>query len=880
MKCLSLMSISASLLLSLSGACDYSLSTCGAEASGDVLIGVLNPYHAKVSAQHKRTQPERFNCTGFDLEAFVRTLALIHTIEKINDSGFLPGVRLGYIVCDTCSDASKALHATERLLSVNGSLPIQCEYADYRPPVKVIIGARFSEVSIPVARLLGFYMVPQISVTSSAPILNDEQRFPSFLRPIPGDEHQTLALATLMSYFRWDWIGVVHGDDAYGNEAIRMFLQHANNAGLCVAYQEAVPHNLAHSSSESRIKAVAKKIRSSNPQVVLLILKEQLVEELFKEMIRTNTSRTWLASDSWAFSRHLASIEGINKVGDILGFTFTTGENPGLKQYLQRLQPGPNAVNHFIREYKQLRFSCTPEVLQYRECLSNRPAELCHVPDSVRFKSPEACNHPDVDPQLMDDNFLVDHVDITETYNERLVVLTVADALKHLLECNNTTCTGEKNFPPWKLLEELKKINFAPDDPQLNFTKSSDFMAGYDLIMWVKAGNKRELRVVGRYIEMDGEVLLNENELQWMNIYNNTVPKSRCSEPCAPGTIKKVSNISCCYDCTQCENGTFAPGWNMNNCENCLDGFWSDRGSSHCEKRKEMFYHWKDPYAIALMTATGLGILLLLAILLIFLVHRKTPAVKIAGLMFTTAKHAQAMYALGFTLCVSCILVRAFRTFLAFLRDMGRQHRLRKLYKPHVIIILVTIGQGLICIFWLVFDSPEVKIFERNFEKWLQCTEGMGVGFAIMHGYIALLALVCFLLAFKGRKVPHIFNDTGNIIFSMLIYLFVWVCFIPIYISMNKIYERSIVQASAVLASCYGIIFCHFVPKCYIALCRRKKNDRAELDRKLRIYSITSTVSAFEKLSRDSAKGTLEAVYKMIQVLSDQRKFSDPALTQ
>lgn len=48
-------------------------------------------------------------------------------------------------------------------------------------------------------------------------------------------------------------------------------------------------------------------------------------------------------------------------------------------------------------------------------------------------------------------------------------------------------------------------------------------MNGYDLIMWVKAGDKRQLRVVGRYRQMDGEVELNEDKLQWINSGNNTV---------------------------------------------------------------------------------------------------------------------------------------------------------------------------------------------------------------------------------------------------------------------------------------------------------------------------------------------------------------------
>lgn len=74
-----------------------------------------------------------------------------------------------------------------------------------------------------------------------------------------------------------------------------------------------------------------------------------------------------------------------------------------------------------------------------------------------------------------------------------------------------------------QLLEELKKVNFELDGRQLFFDESLNFMNGYDLIMWVKAGDKRQLRVVGRYRQMDGEVELNEDKLQWINSGNNTV---------------------------------------------------------------------------------------------------------------------------------------------------------------------------------------------------------------------------------------------------------------------------------------------------------------------------------------------------------------------
>lgn len=201
----------------------------------------------------------------------------------------------------------------------------------------------------------------------------------------------------------------------------------------------------------------------------------------------------------------------------------------------------------------------------------------------------------------------------------------------------------------------------------------------------------------------------------------------------------------------------------------------------------------------------------------------------------------QLMYAMGFTLCVSCILVKAFRFFLAFLPFGQMTNRqLHKLYNPPVIITIITALQVIICLLWMIFDSPYVEgspPSPQSMKKILQCREGATyIGYGIMLGYIGLLAFIGFLLAFKGRKVPHEFSETGYIIFSMLMYLFVWVCFIPVYITNHE--EGTAVQASAILVSTYGIIFCHFLPKCYEAL-QKIKTESLEMivDRSLSLTS-------------------------------------------
>lgn len=271
------------------------------------------------------------------------------------------------------------------------------------------------------------------------------------------------------------------------------------------------------------------------------------------------------------------------------------------------------------------------------------------------------------------------------------------------------------------------------------------------------------------------------------------------------------------------------------------------------------------------------GFLLLLMNLIIYLVFRKSPVIKQAGgyiylpimvglaLSYTSiiiffgkpnvhkCRTRQVLYGLGFSLTVSCVLVKALRTFVAFL-PRYRQHNVKKFYKPPVIIGSGSFIQVLICIFWLVFDSPSVETVTSNdsMEITVQCIEGSGMGFGFMLCYIALLALICFILAFKGRKVPQRFNETGHIILSMLIYLFVWVCFTPIYIA--KVVERHSIQAAAILVSSYGIIFCHFAPKWYMALCKKK----AEVTKEAYIaQACNSRPSVVSILTTSSGVGSL-----------------------
>lgn len=249
-----------------------------------------------------------------------------------------------------------------------------------------------------------------------------------------------------MHHYNWNWVGVIYGDDEYGKAAFQSFLQDAESNGVCLAYQDTLPHGPDRLLREQRIQQVAEKIRSSSAQVVLLITRAGLVKDLFTEMIKTNTSKTWVASDAWSRSWSLAHMDGINMVGDILGFTFIGGDkSESFHNYLQNLQATPGGYNHFIEEYKNLRFNCSSE------CFLSNPPSYCPSPELLKIKA-ENCSTEN--PQSSNDDYL-STMDTTEGFTIKVTMKTVANALKSLLKCNDTQCLGEVNFPPWQVSADV-----------------------------------------------------------------------------------------------------------------------------------------------------------------------------------------------------------------------------------------------------------------------------------------------------------------------------------------------------------------------------------------------------------------------------------------
>ena len=289
-------------------------------------------------------------------------------------------------------------------------------------------------------------------------------------------------------------------------------------------------------------------------------------------------------------------------------------------------------------------------------------------------------------------------------------------------------------------------------------------------------------------------------------------------------------------------------------CSSCPEDFWSSPQHDHCVPKKTEFLSYHEPLGICLTTASLLGTIFSAVVLGIFIHHRSTPMVRannselsflllvslklcfLCSLLFIgrprawTCQLRHAAFGISFVLCVSCILVKTMVVLAVFKASKPGGGATLKWFgsvQQRGTVLVLTSVQAAICTAWLVSASPAPhKNTQYHNDKIVyECVAGSTIGFAVLLGYIGLLAVLSFLLAFLARNLPDNFNEAKLITFSMLIFCAVWVAFVPAYVNSPGKYADA-VEVFAILASSFGLLGALFGPKCYIILLRPERNTK------------------------------------------------------
>uniref|UniRef100_A0A3Q3MDL4 Extracellular calcium-sensing receptor-like n=1 Tax=Mastacembelus armatus TaxID=205130 RepID=A0A3Q3MDL4_9TELE len=811
----------------------------GIHKPGDVVLGGLFEVHytSLFPELTFTSEPNQLSCQGFDPPGFRHAMTMAFAVDEINrNSNMLPNVTLGYSLYDNCATLVIGFSAALSMATGREEHFLLQENCSGTPPVVGIVGDSFSTFSIATSDVIGLFKLPIVSYFATCSCLSDRQRFPSFFRTIPSDAFQVRAMIHILKHFGWTWTGLLVSDDDYGLHVARSFQSDLTHfGGGCLAYTEILPWG----DNPAELRRIVEVIKKSTAHVVIVFAHQIHMIQIMEEVVRQNvTGLQWIASEAWTSATVLQTPRLMPYLGGTLGIAIRRGEIPGLRDFLLQIHFLLNSCQ--VTKFWEHTFQCkfAPPPAGWVEA----GGALCTGQEDLE----------NVETEFMDIS------NLRPEYNVYKAVYALAYALHDMLQCepgrgpfSGHSCGNLQRLEPWQLMHYLEKVNFTTSfGDQVSFDENGDALPIYDIMnwLWLPDGKTKvqSVGVVKRSASKGEELTLDEDKIYW-NFEPKQPPRSVCSESCPPGTriARRKGQPVCCFDCVPCSEGMFS---------NETEDFWSSPQRDHCVPKKTEFLSYHEPLGICLTTASLLGTFICAVVLGIFIYHRNTPMVRannselsflillslklcfLCSLLFIgrpqlwTCQLRHAAFGISFVLCVSCILVKTMVVLAVFKASKPGGGATLKWFgavQQRGTVLALTLIQAAICTVWIVSASPAPhKNTQYHNDKIVyECVVGSTVGFAVLLGYIGLLATLSFLLAFLARNLPDNFNEAKLITFSMLIFCAVWVAFVPAYINSPGKYADA-VEVFAILASSFGLLVSLFGPKCYIILLRPERNTK------------------------------------------------------
>ncbi|XP_077149971.1 vomeronasal type-2 receptor 26-like [Ranitomeya variabilis] len=346
------------------------------------------------------------------------------------------------------------------------------------------------------------------------------------------------------------------------------------------------------------------------------------------------------------------------------------------------------------------------------------------------------------------------------------------------------------------------------------------------------------------------------------------VPVSTCSEQCPPGFKRtlKPGPHKCCFLCMKCSEGEISNETDSVSCQKCPEDQWPNDINQCVTKPIEFLSYQNDRVVLVISAISVFCFVKATLILGIFILFQDTPVVQannhtlsfilLVSIMLSflcvflfldrpthvTCMLRQTSFGIIFSVAVSSILAKTIMVYMAFkaTKPGTSWRRLIGVKVSNYVVFFCSFIQVLLSIIWLSTSPPFPEMNTHLYPDKIifQCNEGSMVAFSMLLGYMGLLALIGFIVAFLARNLPDCFNEAKNITFSMLVVCSVWVAFIPSYMSVTG-KNTVLVEIFAVISSSFGILGCIFFPKCYIMLVRPELNSKRSLSRQMKANSST-----------------------------------------
>ncbi|XP_070810064.1 vomeronasal type-2 receptor 26-like [Pituophis catenifer annectens] len=736
---------------------------------------------------------------------------------------------------------------------------------DSQKNLMAIIGGLDFTSSSHIAEIMSFFKIPQLTYGSLAQEEFQTSKLSSLYFMVPKEDQQYIGIIQLLYHFKWTWIGIFAVDNNDGEKFLQKMQPLLSENRICSAFIERLSQ-LAHMEEFQelfqRISIISIHLMNSKVNAVL-VYGESLTITWLRSVVfpvDPDSKEIALLGKVWIMTAQIDFIlSGYQINWDLqmfhgaISFTVHSTEVVGFKEFLQTINPLSVSRDGFLQDVWEQAFDCSfpkpgLQEMHSRQCTGEMQLE-------------------DLPGPLFE-------MEMTgQSYSIYNAVYSVAHALQdlYMLGFNRKTTTMHRktdlpNLQAWQLHSFLQGISFNNSAGERVFlNEKGEATGGFDITNLITFPNRSFQRVKVGKMDLKApkgkELLIGEDVIIWHPAFNRVLPLSRCNDPCFSGSWKKriEGNQFCCYDCVPCPEGKISDQNDMDDCFECSEDHYPNEEKNGCILKLVVFLTFEETLGISLASVALSFFFLTSWALGTFIKHRDTPIVKANNRFLTytllvslqlcflssffflsqpgnvTCFARQSMFGVTFSVAISSVLAKTITVVVAFMATKPGSQMRRWVGKRLALstVLSCSFFQVCICILWLSTSPPfpELDMNSESQEMILQCNEGSVFFFFCILGYMGILAIASFIVAFLARKLPDSFNEAKFITFSMLAFCSVWISFFPAYLS-TKGKAMVAVEVFSILASSAALLGCIFLPKCYIIVFRPDLNQREQLTKR------------------------------------------------
>ena len=712
-----------------------------------------------------------------------------------------------------------------------------CDAKPVSEQILGFIGPASSSVVDRVFDLLASDHYPVISYSATSVRFDNKERYPTFFRMIPPDNIQAQLMLDLMLLHNWTYVGIVVHDDEYGRMGMSELKRLLSPQSVCTAIEAVVDIDAVNS-----VRKIVQQLKNdSKVHVIVLWMDGVRIRKFFQ-----------VAQEMQLYNKTLILCESASELAAILDY------DTRVTRGLLSIVPNSGVYDDFETHFRHMTYRSDGDRLTKR-----------FFEEALR-----------VNPSMIDRGVSVDEYwDKVPTAKNGFVYNSLrafGEALKSFVQNHPRLCSYQNTTACLKVINQnrlsfindyLKNISFVDlQNNAISFDTKGNTNSSRFLISTVQTreNGTNYWKRVGHWTTTKG--LKISETFVWSN--GKTVPPpSNCGKVCFPGFKHRNGSTACCWTCVPCQNNRVKREFGAGTCEPCPLGTHANKERSECIVLQRVDFDYSSDFGIALLVVTSFNMCAILIVVIVFVLFKKTPVVISSNFVFSMTQlfflamlnlvALISLFKLNKNNCVIYGVMLPFITTMAILPTIFKTQQLNRIFKSkrilthkrfhgdHIILsVALLLLQTALVVVYTSFGSlnkTKEKIDYNTKEISINCYLNSFIYLQL--AFVFLVLLVCGISAFKARELPHNYNETRVIAYSMFTNCVILIFIIPLFISLPPEWKNRAVIFGINLIDTNMILFMYSHKVWIILFC--PKLNTAENFAMSRLRHINENVSSF-----------------------------------